>query len=204
MPNLRVIKLGGSLLDLPNLPDHFNRWRKSLPAEHHLLITGGGEAADQVRALDRQYHLGDHHGHWLAIRAMSFNAHCIAHLLPGCQIVPTFDDCPRTWSLGKLAIIDPIPWLEDDERQGFTLPHRWSFTSDSIAAHIARTRQAQVLTLLKSTLAQQPTTPREAAVMGLVDADFPTASAGLPRVELVNLRAALPTSHQLFPDASER
>jgi hypothetical protein len=76
-----------------------------------------------------------------------------------------------------------------EESEGVAIPHRWTFTSDSIAAHIAARMGAGRLTLLKSTLPQSECGPACAAGLGLVDADFPEASAGLPSVELVNLRS---------------
>lgn len=74
--------------------------------------------------------------------------------------------------------------------RGVTIPHRWSFTSDSIAAHIATRLDAAKLTLLKSTLPASPCDLAEAGRLGIVDADFAAAAAGVPRVELVNLRSA--------------
>lgn len=197
----RVIKLGGSLLDLPDLPVRFNRYRKKIiqnnPPQQLLLIVGGGQGADQVRHYNRLFQLGDHHGHWLAIRAMAFNAHCVAHILGDSEIVETPEACREVWQAGKLAVVEPVAWLQALESQGVNLPHRWSFTSDSIAATIALQLQASVLTLLKSTLPDGLADVQKAASLGLVDDDFPKASAGVKRVEMVNLRADEPLPIQV-------
>lgn len=199
---LRVIKLGGSLLDLSDLPDRFNRYRQFLSEQgeqHLLLIVGGGDAADAVRHYDKQYNLGEHDGHWLAIRAMAFNAHCVARILGDCEIVTAVSDCQKVWNAGKTAVVDPLPWLQGMEKKGFTMPHRWSFTSDSIAAVIAVDLRAEVLTLLKSTLPLTPLSIAQASTAGLVDGDFPLASQGAKRVELVNLRANPPAIQTVQP-----
>ena len=191
-PDIRVVKFGGSLLDLPDFPDRFNRYRASLPAgQNILMLVGGGESADVVRLLHKHFQFDNHDGHWLAIRAMQFNAHCIARVLGG-QLVEAVESCSPLWQQGKLTIVDPVAWLQHEETQGITIPHRWSFTSDSIAAHIARQIGASVLTLLKSTLPAGPVSAQEASRQGVVDEDFPAQCEGLPCVELLNLRADPP------------
>ena len=209
---LRVLKLGGSLLDLPDLPVQFKKYRELLTSfgpQRLLLVVGGGAAADVVREHNRLHDLGEHDGHWLAVRAMSFNAHCVARILngseshdaddtwPGCEVVASLEACTAVWADGKVAVVEPVAWLELMEQQGRQLPRRWSFTSDSIAAAIALQTQADVLTLLKSTLPTKPLDTNAAALAGLVDDDFPMASRGVAQIELVNLRAAQPQVQQM-------
>lgn len=199
---LRVIKLGGSLLDLPDLPRRFNAYRQFLANQGEqrlLLIVGGGVAADAVRHYNKLHDLGDHDGHWLAIRAMAFNAHCVARILGGCDIVTSPADCLSVWQAGKVAVVDPLFWLQAMEKKGLVIPHRWSFTSDSIAATIAVNLRASVLTLLKSTLPQQPVSIAQASALGLVDDDFPAACRGAASVELVNLRSEPPAIQTVQP-----
>lgn len=196
---IHVVKLGGSLLDLPDLPLRLRNYRAASPHLKTLLVVGGGDAADTVRRFDRLHQLGPERGHWLAIRAMQFNAHLLASILPGCQLVKNHQLAQEAWHHGSWAVADPLLWLRAEEEYGITVPHRWSFTSDSIAAHLARRLNAHKLTLLKSTLppnAAAPSentcshliTPLQAAAQGVVDEDFPQTSAGIPLVELVNLR----------------
>ena len=68
------------------------------------------------------------------------------------------------------------------------LPHRWSVTSDSIAARIAGCLSAEELVLLKSV------DPPEPAVCGppFVDEHFAVACEALRRVRCVNLRQFVP------------
>lgn len=187
--NLHVIKFGGSLLDLPDFPARFAAWRKSLSAHHKLLmVVGGGETADVVRRFDKHYHLTPEQGHWLAIRAMQFNAHCVRHILQNAELAIDVQACQPIWQRGAMAIVDPIPWLIADEARGICVAHRWSFTSDSIAAHLATQLGASRLTLLKSTLPPDSATASQAAEAGIVDPDFPLVSQSLPEVWLTNLR----------------
>lgn len=196
---IHVIKLGGSLLDLPDLPGRFealgSRWR----GRHLLLVVGGGRAADLVRACDDLFGLEETQGHWLAVRAMQLNTHVAASILPGCRgrIVTDTEGCARAWRSDQAALVDPLTWLEQEEAKGITTPHRWTFTSDSISAHIAARLRAEYLTLLKSTLPTGPLDIDRATACGLVDAEFATASRDLGSIELINLRADPPVCSSL-------
>jgi aspartokinase-like uncharacterized kinase len=195
--DVHVLKLGGSLLDLPDLPACFDAYRQTQCSDHCVLVVGGGDAADHVRRFDRQHGLGEEAGHWMAVRAMQLNTHMVASILPRCRLVNGITECTVVWRNALLPVVDPLAWLEDEHRRGIAIPHRWSFTSDSIAAHLAHRLQAQRLSLLKSVSPPADADVARAAQLGLVDADFPAASAGIARVELVNLRAEPPARFAL-------
>ena len=189
--SIHVIKLGGSLLDLPDMAQRVAEFVATDGGSRALLLVGGGAAADIVRAFDRRFGLDEEDGHWLAVRAMQLNAHLVAALLEAPLVVdPT--QCEREWERRQLPVVDPLLWLEREEAHGQTVPHRWSFTSDSIAAHLARTLGAARLTLLKSDIPDSDCGTVRAAGLGVVDEDFPEASRGVPRVELLNLRVQPP------------
>ncbi len=192
--DVHIVKLGGSLLDLPELPVCFDAYRQTHCSDHCVLVVGGGDAADHVRRFDRQHRLGEEAGHWMAVHAMQLNTHMVASILPRCRLVNDINQCILAWRDMLLPVVDPLAWLGDEHRRGITIPHRWSFTSDSIAAHLAHRLQAQRLSLLKSVSPPTDVDVARAAQLGLVDADFPAASAGIPRVELINLRAE-PLAH---------
>jgi 5-(aminomethyl)-3-furanmethanol phosphate kinase len=196
MNTRHVIKLGGSLLDLPDVLSRLARFVEAEPAARRLIVIGGGDAADVVRLFDAKFGLDEEAAHWLAIRAMELNAHCIAAVMKDSQprsasLVSSPDACVRAWErdASSLLIMDPLRWLQDEHARGVTIPHRWSFTSDSIAAHVATVLGAERLTLLKSTLPAEGCDLRAAAAAGVIDGDFEAASASVPWVELVNLRA---------------
>lgn len=187
--NIAVIKLGGSLLDMPDLISRLQDYLLHCGAKFKAMVVGGGAVADWVREFDRLHHLGDDIGHWEAVRAMNLNAHLIAHKLNIGALVKTPSDCRRVWQRGELALLDPQAWLRHDEADEAGVPHRWTFTSDSIAAHVAERLSADRLTLLKSTLPQPESDIAAAVQQGVVDADFVRASANVPRVEIVNFRS---------------
>jgi aspartokinase-like uncharacterized kinase len=189
LSEIHVIKLGGSLLDLGDLLPRVRAFLDADGGPCPLIVVGGGGAADLVRAWDNMHRLGDERSHWLAIRAMQFNAHLVLTLLKNTRIVRNAREADAAWRAGQVAMLDPLAWLKRDEQDGVAIPHRWSFTSDSIAAHVARRLGASRLTLLKSTLPAQDCGMDCAAGVGVVDDDFPLVAAGLPHVELVNLRA---------------
>ena len=174
-----VVKLGGSLLDLPDLRDRLQRWRDAEPSDAMLFVVGGGRAADVVRELDATHALGEAAAHDLAIQAMALNARVVATVM-GWPMVPSWD---------QPGVIEPIAAVASLESRGGTVHRRWSFTSDSIAASLAAAAGPARLTLLKSALPDAVTDVADAAAAGLVDADFREACAGVARIDLVNLRA---------------
>ena len=184
---IHVVKLGGSLLDLPDLLTRFERWREAESATM-LLVVGGGAAADVVRDFDRAFSLDESIAHWLAIRAMRLNAEMLASVMKDSELVENRQSCEAAWKRKKLAIMEPVAWLEREANEGVHIPHRWTFTSDSIAAHAASRLGARRLTLLKSTLPDGNCDPEQAAGCGIVDADFPAVCSRVAVVEIVNLR----------------
>ncbi len=191
-PAIHVVKLGGSLLKprgLVVMLDRFERWRRTEIGPRGLLVVGGGATADIVRNTDAALGFDQEQAHWLAIRAMEFNACLVAAALENAAMTGEPGACVAAWAVPRLAILSPLAWLCREAAQGIAIPHRWTFTSDSIAAHVATRLGAGRLTLLKSTLPEGECGPEGAAEVGIVDDDFPAASRGLPRVELVNLRS---------------
>ena len=66
-----IIKLGGSLLGLPDLRSRLQNFLGDFSRSRSILICGGGDAVDQVRKWDHMYSLGETRSHWLALRALS-------------------------------------------------------------------------------------------------------------------------------------
>jgi aspartokinase-like uncharacterized kinase len=180
---LLVLKVGGSLYDLPDLGQRLRRFLAALGEGHRLLVPGGGPTADVVRAFDRDHGLGPEASHWLALRACTLNAHFLARILPDARIVMSPQSCPR------LAILDPFAFIRADDGRPGCLPHSWDATSDSVAARAAVVAGA-ALVLLKSVTLPEDVDWSAAAAAGHVDPVFPgiVAAAGLP-VRAVNLRA---------------
>jgi aspartokinase-like uncharacterized kinase len=178
-----VVKVGGSLYDLPDLGPRLRRFLDALTHPARLIVPGGGRTADVIRAFDRDHRLGPGPAHWLALRACTLNAHFLAHLLPEAAVVA------EPGQTRGLAILDPLAFVERDEGRPGCLPHHWDATSDSVAARAAVVAGAE-LVLLKSAPLPRGIDWDEAARTGHVDPVFPgiVRQANL-RVSAVNLRA---------------
>lgn len=183
-----VVKVGGSLFDLPDLRPRLRRWLAGLGADRVLLVPGGGPTADVIRQLDPTHGLGEEAAHWLALRAVGLNAHLLAALLGGADVVSDPEACLQVWAAGRLAVLDAHAFARGDEGRPGCLPHSWGVTSDSVAARVAEVVGAGQLALLKSVAMPEGADWHEAARLGIVDAYFPKVAKAL-RVRFINLRA---------------
>lgn len=189
-----IVKVGGSLFDLPDLGPRFRGWLDLLSTRRIVIVPGGGRAADLIRDLDRHHQLGEEAAHWLALRAMSFNAHVLATLLPGAVVMEKVKEDAIAWPRDRLTILDAYSFAKSDEGQPGCLPHCWSVTSDSVAVRVARVVGAQQLILLKSVTIPESTTWAEAGRRGWVDPYFAlaleSAQTGSPALQVlaVNFR----------------
>jgi aspartokinase-like uncharacterized kinase len=182
--DVHIIKVGGSLFDLPQLPQRLGEVIAASDASCQLIVTGGGRSADVVRQWDTLHHVGEEACHWIALRAMQFNAYLLQSVLTNAMLVSD----PAQLQSGAVHLLDPILWLKREESQGIHIPHVWQYTSDSVAAHLATQLCASRLTLCKSTLPQQECGRSCAAGLGIVDDYFPAVAADIEYVELINLR----------------
>jgi aspartokinase-like uncharacterized kinase len=194
-PGLAVIKVGGSLLDWPELPgrltEFLNGRRARMPAERAVLIAGGGPAADLIRLLDQVHGLGDRTAHVLALHALDLTAIMLAAILPRSSPVDRIEALSTAWDAGDIPILVPRSILSAIDRSGSgfnPLPESWDVTSDTIAARIAAYLEAESLILLKSASVPVGTSRAAAARLGLVDPILPLAARALPSVAYLNLR----------------
>lgn len=193
-----VIKLGGSLLNWPELPARLNAYLNARPGERLLLVAGGGAAADVVRTLDRVHGLGEERSHQLALRALDLTAHVLAALVPDLDVVEEETELRPLWESGRVPVLAPRRFLDEDERTSAEpLAHSWEVTSDTIAARVADRLRAQALVLLKSAPLPAGTSREGAARIGLVDPAFPAAARRLDHVLYVNFRAPAIESRRL-------
>lgn len=167
-----VVKIGGSLFDLPELGPVLRAYLAALPYTRILLVPGGGASADVVRDLDAIHRLGEAGAHEIALTSLSVSNHFLRTLLD-IETEPRGD-----WYAApeRLHVLPPGMILEPYEARFGAVPRSWNFTSDSLAA-CAAIVAACGLIVLKST---------DADAENLVDRCF--ASFSVVRVEFVNFR----------------
>ena len=56
---LTIVKVGGSLYDLPDLRARLQPWLSQAKSTDIILVPGGGATADVIRDFDRIHHLGE-------------------------------------------------------------------------------------------------------------------------------------------------
>jgi aspartokinase-like uncharacterized kinase len=202
-----MIKVGGSLLDWPELParlaNYLARYRTEEPllGGRVVLMAGGGRAVDVVRALDRTLELGDARAHLLAIRALDWTAELLGALLPGAVVVRRQEGFRSVWNTRRLPVLAPAQLVHEIEgRSTDPLPASWDVTSDSIVARIAVHLGASRLILLKSRPLPRGARIEEAVRIGLVDPHFPRAASGLDAIAMVCLRDPGPPLRAMTPE----
>ncbi len=168
-----VVKLGGSLAKSDTLRD----WLAVLtgPRTRPLVVApGGGFFADHVREAQRAWRFDDAVAHRMAILAVEQYGLLLAGLEPRLVPAETVAAIRRTQRRGGVPV-----WLPDRMTRGRKdIPAHWGFTSDSLAAWLARHVRAEDLVLVKSF--EPP--PGEVSAEdlcreGTVDAAFPAMMA---------------------------
>ncbi len=185
-----VVKVGGSLLDWPDLPRKLTDFLDDIQHYRVVLAVGGGAVADCIRALDQTHKLGDSRSHWLAIRALGVTAAILHELISDQSVLAnTREDVLGAWSRGLVPILAPLDLLQFDENANpaDSLPHSWDVTSDSIAARVAVLLGADRIILLKSVSAPIPLDAEQLIAQGMVDPWFHRARGRIP-FDYVNLR----------------
>lgn len=187
----RVVKVGGSLFELPDLADRLRRFLQDDPKVCNLLVAGGGRLVDEVRRLDTIAPLDVQSAHWLCIDLMSVTARLLAERLQ-MDVVSAEVALVSASDQPAATVVDVARWLRDVEPTvgGAKLTVGWEVTSDAIAARLATAAAADELALLKSALPTGENDLNSLARSGYVDAAFPTFAAGLPAIRFVDLRNA--------------
>ena len=184
MNPIRIIKIGGSLLQRKDLLADLRAWQ-DLQGDLlvNVWIVGGGAAVEAIRERDRGEGLSADDAHWSSISAMDANASMLASQIPDWQMM----SAPRNLLSAILChtphqnfMLQTKNWLIQADRQADRdpdvsprLPPSWDVTSDSIAAWAAIQLHATELVLLKSCDVPNATT-EELASLGIVDRHLPT------------------------------
>lgn len=186
-----VLKLGGSLLDLADLPIRLRAVIAKVECGRPLIVCGGGEAADVVRGWHETHGFDEERSHWLAMEAVRLNQALLATVLPEFEIVTNRADAVSTWERGAIPLLDLLGFVRDEEAVSSIeqrLPHTWDVTSDSLAAWVTLRWPAERLVLLKSVDRPFAATLNDLAQQKFVDRHFPIVAAQLPQLDWINLR----------------
>jgi len=190
---LTVVKVGGSLFDLPDLGRRLSNWLERTASADVLLIPGGGVTANAIRSLDAWQQLGEDRAHWLALRSLSLSAHFLAAVLPSARVIDSVEEAKSAERAGPVPILDAYRFIHTDEGREGSLPRRWDVTSDSVAARAAIVAGAGRLVLLKSVAIPAGMDWSEAGRQGFVDSYFATVlEKSQLEVAAVNLREWTP------------
>ena len=192
-PTGSILKLGGSLLDWPELPAALGALLSMYDPVG--IVVGGGRIADCVRQFHRQFHITQSAAHAIAIHSMSVTEQMVAALMQ-LPVAHTASNILQQWQQSNTVVIQAESCLQSPMCRWPQLPSSWETTSDSIAAALAIGLETD-LKLVKSTDLTADNW-RAASCQQLVDDHFPALAAELT-VEWVNLRtftAGIPTNRQ--------
>ena len=203
---IRVIKVGGSLFDLPQLPERLRAWLDAQAPAHNVLVPGGGALVEQVRTWHAAETLDDAAAHWMCVDLLTVTAHMLHAWLPE---IPLIEDdgllCQRVGEPGA-TIFGPAPWMRRSEPRlpGTWLPTSWETTSDSIAGRLAAALRADEFVLLKSVVPRGSASRDLSALaaMGYIDPVLAQMAPELPPTRLVDFRSE-PVVEALVPHLGE-
>lgn len=140
-----VVKLGGSLLGSPELP----QWLKTLIKISDgkvVIVPGGGLFADAVRIAQQSSGIGDSVAHELALIAMDQFGRLLAGMNTGLVTASSeLEIAERGWQHRAIVWLPSKMVLADE-----SVPRNWQVTSDSLSAWLANKISAEQLILVKS------------------------------------------------------
>ncbi|PHR96298.1 MAG: hypothetical protein COA78_28875 [Blastopirellula sp.] len=197
MAKLRVIKLGGSLFQLPDLATRLVQWIEQQAPLPCLVIAGGGMFTDAVRQLDQQRSLPTPISHDLAMRSMGSSARLIASGLGSkCELISEIEKYQRVLKSvaekhcqSGIFVCDIYEYWHQHfiDQYGNELQLDWTLTSDSIAALLADFWEAEEFVLMKSCDCSSSHDYQSWADAGMVDPQFPEVAKRLQAIRWVNL-----------------
>ena len=159
-----VVKVGGSLFDLPDLRDRLVSVLASLSSDRVLLVSGGGASTDVVRSLQRTHGLSDVTAHRLAMESMRVGEALLSELVPAAVLISSMDEFQT-----KVAVVQAAAFLANEQVES-SPREDWDFTSDSISAWVAGVAKADRLLMLKSVPA--PTSLDECSALDPLFAEY--------------------------------
>ena len=184
----RVVKIGGSLLELPDLVSRIDSWNLAQPFAPTIWIVGGGKQVNEIRRQQQERPIDPADAHWKCIELMDSNSRKVANWFPEWAIATELLISMETGQPPNNLLLQTGGWLREND----ALPESWDVTSDSIAAHVASTIGAAELVLLKSGESPPTESIPELCANGYVDLYFADAVAAFSQptpIRMVNFKS---------------
>ncbi|CDY74339.1 delta 1-pyrroline-5-carboxylate synthetase [Caballeronia glathei] len=162
-----VVKIGGSLSHDPALREWLTQlWE--VGGGRVVIVPGGGDFADTVRQYQREWRFNDVAAHNMCLLAMAQYAILMQGVLPELVLASNEQRIRRALRDGRVAV-----WVPTELMRVTPDPMtNWDTTSDSLAAWLSATLNAERLMVVKS-CAVDAGTPLEAlASNGVIDPRF--------------------------------
>ena len=195
MKRVRVVKLGGSLLTMPNLKQKFQKWCCENPHPLTLIIVGGGPVVEAVRQVHLANPLSEEFAHWVCMDLLQHTARIAHQVLGNVDLLETMADLQQSLSDSNVNSTTPIIAVVQvaicfaRENPNMGLPESWDVTSDSLAAAFCNMVAAEELVVMKSCDAPNDGSDLESrADFGFVDPFFPGLAEDIDQVRFVNLQ----------------
>jgi 5-(aminomethyl)-3-furanmethanol phosphate kinase len=164
-----VVKIGGSLSHDPGLRE----WLMLLwevGGGRVVIVPGGGDFADTVRQYQREWRFDDLAAHNMCLLAMAQYAILMQGVVPDLVLASNEQRIRRALRDGRVAV-----WVPTDLMR--TTPDsmtNWDTTSDSLAAWLSTSLNAERLSIVKSCAVEANASVDALAAGGIVDARFAT------------------------------
>ena len=186
---IRVIKLGGSLLQRPTLRQDMLDWLQKQSQALHVCIVGGGKIVDAMRELDGVHGLDKQAMHWRCVEMLTSTFEIACELFPDWIAVRSKGQFDQILGLKQTPSCKPflvnVPGFYSSARR-LELPCDWRTTTDAIAAALSIDLSADELVLLKS--CDVPDVDlTDLSNQGVVDQAIVGLADGIPRVRIVRL-----------------
>ncbi|MDR5838186.1 aspartate kinase [Caballeronia sp. LZ034LL] len=163
-----VVKIGGSLSHDPALREWLTRlWE--VGGGRVVIVPGGGDFADAVRQYQSEWQFDDLAAHNMCLLAMAQYAILMQGVVPELVLASNENRIRRALRDGRVAV-----WVPTDLMR--TTPDKmtnWDVTSDSLAAWLSTSLNAERLMIVKSCEVEANASLEALAADGVVDRRFP-------------------------------
>jgi 5-(aminomethyl)-3-furanmethanol phosphate kinase len=168
MRAITVLKVGGSVART-DAAARLMRALASRKIRDLLVVPGGGEFADAVRAAQAMQGFSDAAAHHMALLAMQAMAVALCDFAPGFMLAESPGEFEIAWQSGDTPVWLPAQMV----LAAADIPASWDVTSDSLAAWLAGKVSAARLLLVKTcALPAESSSARALTEAGVVDAAF--------------------------------